>query len=129
MTRDNQVVARTDSRGMAFVGGLRGYESNRIGIEAGDLPLDAEVDHLDIAVAPPSRTGVSITFPVRRTRSATLRVVDAGGEADRARQLGAFQRAIARIPGRLRRPASFWSASATTIASKRRCLREAAASR
>ena len=81
VTRDNQVVARTDRRGMAFVGGLRGYESNRIGIDAADLPLDAQVDQLDIAVSPPSRTGVSITFPVKRMRSATLRVVDANGGA------------------------------------------------
>ena len=80
VTRDNQVVARTDANGHAFVGGLRGYENNRIGIEAADLPLDAQVDSLDVIVAPAARAGVSIAFPVQHIRSATLRIVDAAGK-------------------------------------------------
>ncbi len=80
VTRDNQVVARTDDKGHAFVGGLRGYENNRIGIDASDLPLDAQVDSLDVIVAPAARAGVSILFPVQHARSATLRVVDAQGK-------------------------------------------------
>ena len=80
VTRDNQVVARTDDKGHAFVGGLRGYENNRIGIDAADLPLDAQVDSLAVIVAPAARAGVSITFPVQRSRSASLRIVDAAGK-------------------------------------------------
>ena len=79
VTRDNQVVARTDSSGRAFVAGLRGFENNRIGIEAGDLPLDAQVDALDMLIAPPARSGVAVRIPVNRGRSALLRVVDAEG--------------------------------------------------
>ena len=79
ITRDNQVVARTDDKGRAFVGGLRGYESNRIGIEPTDLPLDAEVDSFDVSIAPAARAGVSVTIPVRHVRSAVMRIVDSSG--------------------------------------------------
>ena len=79
VTRDNQVVARTDRHGRAFIAGLRGYENNRIGVEAGDLPLDAVIDAVDVLVAPPARGAVAVRMAVTRGRSAVLRVVDATG--------------------------------------------------
>ena len=79
VTRDNQVVTRTDERGRAFVAGLRGYESNRIGVEPGDLPLDVVIDADAVLVAPPARGGVAVRMPVTRGRSAVLRVVDSAG--------------------------------------------------
>ena len=79
VTRDNQVVARTDRNGRAFVAGLRGYENNRIGIEASDLPLDAVVDAVDVIVAPPARGAIAVRMAVTRGRSAVLRVVDTSG--------------------------------------------------
>ncbi|MES3015265.1 MAG: fimbria/pilus outer membrane usher protein, partial [Pseudomonadota bacterium] len=79
VTRDNQFVARTDANGHAFVAGLRGFETNRLGVEAADLPLDAQVDQLHVAVAPGRGSGVSVHFPVLRTRAATLRLVTADG--------------------------------------------------
>jgi outer membrane usher protein len=77
--RDNQFVARTDSRGLAFVGSLRGFENNRISVEAADLPLDAQVDDLQLTVAPGTGSGVSVRFPVKRSIAATLRLVTADG--------------------------------------------------
>lgn len=79
VTQDNQPVARTDARGRAFVSGLRGYESNRVGIDASDLPMDAELEALEIRLTPAARSAARIDFPVQRGRSATLRVVDAIG--------------------------------------------------
>lgn len=78
---DRHVVARTDANGRALVAGLRGYEANRIGVEAGDLPFDAEVEALEVDLTPPSRSGVVLRVPVRRSRSASLRLVDAKGVA------------------------------------------------
>ncbi len=77
---DNQVVARTDARGRAFVTGLRGYQSNRLGIDASSLPLDAELEALEIRVTPAARSALQVRFPVQQGRSVSLRVVDAAGQ-------------------------------------------------
>ena len=77
--QDNQVVAHTDAQGRAFVTGLRGYQSNRVGIDAADLPMDAELDALEIRLTPAARSAAYIDFPVRRGRSASLRVLDTAG--------------------------------------------------
>lgn len=78
---DHHPVARTDANGRALIPGLRGYEPNRIGIDAADLPFDAEVEALEVDLTPPSRSGVVLRVPVRRNRAASLRLVDASGEA------------------------------------------------
>ncbi len=77
--RDNQEVTRTDKSGLALVTSLRAYEENLIGIEQADLPLDAEVDSLALTLTPALRSSVVATFPVRRMRAATFRLVDQGG--------------------------------------------------
>ncbi len=79
VTQDNQIVARTDAQGRAFVTGLRGYQPNRVGIDAADLPMDAELDALSILLTPSARSAARIEFPVLRGRSASLRVIDAVG--------------------------------------------------
>jgi len=77
--QDNQIVARTDARGRAFVTGLRGYQPNRVGIDAADLPMDVELQALEIQLTPAARSAARIDFPVQRGRSASLRLVDALG--------------------------------------------------
>jgi outer membrane usher protein len=79
--RDNQFVGRTNSAGYAFITGLRGYEKNRLSIEQGDLPFDAEIDRLDMSVTPAQRSGVAVTFPVRQMRPVTARLVRMDGTA------------------------------------------------
>jgi outer membrane usher protein len=79
ITRDSQVVGRTDDHGRALVTGLRGFERNRLGIEGADLPLDAQIDALQIEIVPGRDSGVSVRFPVQRARAATLRLVTADG--------------------------------------------------
>ncbi|KAK6024708.1 spore Coat Protein U domain protein [Ostertagia ostertagi] len=58
--QDNQLVARTDSRGRAFVSGLRGYQPNRVAIEASDLPMDAELEAMEIKLTPAARSAARI---------------------------------------------------------------------
>lgn len=78
---DHRRVARTDLRGRALVPGLRGYEPNRISVDAADLPFDANVDALEVEVTPPARSGVIVRIPVQRRRSANLRLEGADGRA------------------------------------------------
>jgi outer membrane usher protein len=77
---DHRPVARTDSRGRALVSGLRGYEPNRIGVNAADLPFDAEVDGLDVMLVPPGRSGTALKIPVNRTRAASFRLIGVDGQ-------------------------------------------------
>lgn len=77
--RDNQEVTRTDRRGLALITGLRAYQENPISIEQADLPLDAEVDSLQLKLIPPFRSGVVAAFPARRSRAATFRLVGEDG--------------------------------------------------
>ena len=77
--RDHHEVTRTDATGRALVSGLRGYEVSRIGVEPADLPFDATVDALDLEFVSPAHAGVVLRMPIRRSRSATFRVVDEDG--------------------------------------------------
>ncbi|MBI3348113.1 MAG: fimbrial biogenesis outer membrane usher protein [Burkholderiales bacterium] len=81
VTQDNQVVARTDANGRAFVSGLRGYQANRVGIDAADLPMDVELEALEIRLTPAARSAARIAFPVQRGRAVTLQLIDAAGHA------------------------------------------------
>lgn len=79
--RENQEVTRTDKHGRALVPNLRPYQKNLIGIEQSDLPLDAEIDELNLRLAPAIRSGVVVDFPVRKNRSASFRLVNEKGTA------------------------------------------------
>lgn len=81
VTHDHQTVGRTDGRGRAFLPSLRGYQVNRVGVIADDLPMDAEIEALELQVTPAARSAALIRFPIRHTRTATFRLVDETGEA------------------------------------------------
>jgi outer membrane usher protein len=77
---DNQLVARTDAQGNAFLPRLRAYEKNGISVDAADFPLDAQIDTLKIDAVPYHRSGLVLQFPVRRSAGALVRLVlDDGG--------------------------------------------------
>lgn len=78
--RSNQVVARTDERGLAFVPGLAPWQKNVIELEPIDLPLDAEVQSIVQEVVPYARTGRLVHFDVRRSRQALLVLQQADGQ-------------------------------------------------
>lgn len=77
---DNQPVATTDGAGSALVPRLRPYQKNSIRIEQADLPLDAQIDAVQIDAVPYFRSGLLLQFPVRRSRGALLTVVLDNGE-------------------------------------------------
>lgn len=71
---ENREAAKTDANGFALIPRLRPYQSNRIGIEPSDLPMDAQVNDLQVSVAPWYRSGVFVDFGVSPARAASLRI-------------------------------------------------------
>lgn len=77
---DNQPVARTGADGRALVARLRPYQKNSVRIEQADLPLDAQIDAVQLDAVPYFRSGLLLRFPVKRSRGALLTVVLENGE-------------------------------------------------
>ena len=77
---DNQLSTRTDGKGNALLTGLRSYQKNLVRIEQSDIPLDAQIDTLQLDAVPYFRSGLVLKFPVKRSRGALLTVVLENGE-------------------------------------------------
>jgi outer membrane usher protein len=75
------VVAKTDADGRALVPRLRPYEKNAIRIEHADLPLDAQIEAVQVDAVPYFRSGMVLQFPVKRARGALLTVLVGDDEA------------------------------------------------
>jgi outer membrane usher protein len=72
--QDNQEVATTDTAGYALVPRLRPYQDNPIRIEQADLPLDAEIQGLQLDAVPYYHSALLLKFPVSHSRGATLTI-------------------------------------------------------
>jgi outer membrane usher protein len=70
--RSNQVVATTNSRGLALVPFLLPYQENQITIDPEKLPLDAEIHAVKVLPVPYARSGLFVKFDVARSRSALV---------------------------------------------------------
>jgi outer membrane usher protein len=68
----NEVVATTNSSGLALVTGLLPYQSNQLTLNPDQLPFGVEIRGVREAVIPYARSGVLIDFPVRRSRHALV---------------------------------------------------------
>lgn len=77
---DNQLVARTDANGSALLPRLRPYQKNTVRIEQADLPLDAQIDAVQLDAVPYFRSGLLLKFPVKRSRGALFTVVLDNGD-------------------------------------------------
>jgi outer membrane usher protein len=77
---DNQLVARTDANGSALLPRLRPYQKNTVRIEQADLPMDAQIDAVQLDAVPYFRSGLLLKFPIKRSRGALLTVVLENGE-------------------------------------------------
>ena len=78
---DNQLVGRTNGRGLAVVPRLRPFDSNKLRIEIADLPWDAEISGEERTVRPYDRHGVPVDFAVKSARAAIIRIVLEDGTA------------------------------------------------
>lgn len=72
---ENQAVGRTNSAGATLISGLRPYQKNRISIEQADLPLDTQIEALEVKAAPYFRSGYEAVFPVKKSNGALLNIV------------------------------------------------------
>jgi outer membrane usher protein len=69
---DNRPVGVTDARGEILIPSLRSYDANKISIDPGNLPVDAEIATVRQVVAPADRAGVIVDFGVRTDTSSAL---------------------------------------------------------
>ena len=76
---DNQLVARTGADGKAMLPRLRAYQRNPLRIEQADLALDSQIGSLEMEAVPAYRSGMALQFPVHRSRSATLNLLQSDG--------------------------------------------------
>lgn len=76
---ENRVVGHTDASGHLLLADLRGWQQNRIGIDPDALPADISVPLVERLVTPADRSGVSVPFPVTRTRRVVVRLRQADG--------------------------------------------------
>jgi outer membrane usher protein len=77
--RSNQVVAVTDSRGMALVPGLLPYQTNFLSVDPDQLPLDVNIGSVQRVTVPYARSGVLLDFPIRRARNVLATLVQPDG--------------------------------------------------
>jgi outer membrane usher protein len=79
ISRSNQVMATTNSRGLAFVPGLLPYQANVLTVEPDKLPLDVNIGSVRQEVVPYARSGVLLDFPVHRARNVLAILQQADG--------------------------------------------------
>lgn len=70
----------TDADGDALVTRLVPYAANNIALNPGDLPINAELDTIELPAVPPARSAVRVAFPVRSGRGALIRIVFDDGQ-------------------------------------------------
>lgn len=75
----NQVVAVTNSQGLALVTGLLPYQLNQLTLDADLLPFDVEIGGIRETVVPYARSGAFVNFPVKRSRDALVVLQQPGG--------------------------------------------------
>lgn len=76
---ENRDVGTTDKSGRLLVPDMRAFEVNHIGIEARDIPADADLSLDKRIVRPQDRSGVVVRFPVHFSHGALLKLVDQAG--------------------------------------------------
>ena len=69
---NNQIVGRTNTDGYAMLPHLLPYQANPVRIEAGDLPIDVQIDAAQLDAVPYFRSGMLLKFPVQRSNGALL---------------------------------------------------------
>jgi outer membrane usher protein len=98
---DGQLIGRTGPDGTVIVPTLRGYDINQLRLDPADLPMDVAVGSLKLSAVPYARSGLLVEFPVKKVRSAVLRLtlpdgtpVPAGAQARVAGVPGTFPVAL-----------------------------------
>jgi outer membrane usher protein len=77
--QENRDVGATDKSGHLLVPDMRSFDVNHIGIDARDVPADADLGLDKRIVRPQDRSGVVVRFPIHFSHSALLKLVDHAG--------------------------------------------------
>ena len=77
---ENRIVGVTNGSGHYVVPDLQAYQSNRIGIDARELPATTRVSTDALVVVPRDRAGALAHFPVTSYQGASVVLVDERGE-------------------------------------------------
>jgi outer membrane usher protein len=76
----SNVLTKTGADGVALIPRLLPYISNSVRIDPKELPINAEIESIELQAVPAWRSGVKLTFPVRGGRGALLKIVLEDGE-------------------------------------------------
>lgn len=76
---ENRPIGRTGPGGLLLVPDLNGWQINRITLDPGDLPADADVNSLHREIVLPELSGQRVFFDVTRGHTAMVRLVDEKG--------------------------------------------------
>lgn len=76
---ENRPVGRTNSEGLLLVPDLNGWQINRLSLDPGDLPADADINSLHREIVLPERSGQLVVFDITRGHTAVVRLVDEKG--------------------------------------------------
>lgn len=77
----NRPVGKSGKDGRLLVTQLRAFEQSMISIDAAAVDPDFTISSISAVAVPSDRSGVRVTFPVRRIRSARATITDAAGRA------------------------------------------------
>ena len=77
--REQLPVGRTDGGGYLVIPDLNGYQTNRLSVDATNLPADMRIMPASRAVVPETGAGVLVAFPVHRYRAALITLVTPDG--------------------------------------------------
>lgn len=78
--QENRYVGKTASNGRLLIPSLNAYTVNSLSFEPDDIPFDATVEGEKTQVAPYFRSGTLVEFPITRSISATITLVDKKGK-------------------------------------------------
>ena len=69
---ENRVVGRSGADGKLMVTGLRAYQKNKITIDPNHLPLNANIENIQVDAVPAFRSGMSVGFGINASPKVAL---------------------------------------------------------
>lgn len=75
VSSENRPIGKTDASGRLLVTRLRSYQDNKITIDTGNLPVDAEIGTTKEIVVPADRSGVKVKFPIKTNANAAVVII------------------------------------------------------
>lgn len=78
--QENRFVGRTDASGRLLIPSVRAYDTSKISIDPGDLPLDTDIGDVNVYLRAPFRSGAVAHFRLKESGGALLTLMDPDGK-------------------------------------------------